>query len=145
MKINTGTIRIPIERDNVMVGEIEVNPEDVVFAEKFYGLINELKAKEQEYGERLKGLENSNEVDEYGFPKSAETLIKISREICEYMRKRIDDVFGLGTSDIVFGKANTLDMFSQFFNGLTPYVTNAREKKIGKYLGNRASRRAVMK
>ena len=42
-------------------------------------------------------------------------------------------VFGAGTSEKAFGEAQTLNMFEQFFDGITPYIQGARGQKVSKY------------
>ena len=49
------------------------------------------------------------------------------------IREGIDNTFGDGTSQIVFGDRNTLDMVSRFFTGVTPYIQNARKSEIERY------------
>ena len=59
--------------------------------------------------------------------------IKLIREICEWTREKIDAVFGKGTAQAAFGDSMSLDMFGQFFEGVTPYIEKERSKKISQY------------
>ena len=141
LNINTAGIRLTINEDPNRV--IEFDPDDVAFVEAFHGLISEFEGKETEYRRRSEEIEKNNEVDEYGIPKNAKEVIALMREVCEYFRSKIDEVFGEGTSNTVFGKANRLEMFAEFFEGITPFIQKARTGKIEKYTGNRGQRRAM--
>lgn len=131
LRIDTGAIRLAINGDESRI--IEFNPEDIVFVERFYGLIKEFEAKEVEFREKAEALANVSELDEYGIPVTTGDNIKLVKELCEYLRTKIDHVFGAGTSKKVFEDAQTLNMFEQFFTGITPFVQKARGQKLEKY------------
>jgi hypothetical protein len=141
LRIDTGSIRLAINDDESRV--IEFNPNDLAFIDRFYGLIGEFESKEKEYQQKLDILNQNTEMDAYNIPKNMGESLALLKEICGFMRDRIDYVFGEGTSQKVFGNDNTLDMFEQFFNGITPYIQQARTEKVEKYTGNRAQRRAA--
>ncbi len=141
LRIDTGSIKLAINEDPGRV--IEFNPNDIGFVERFYGLISDFEEKEKEYTARIEKLDENKEIDSYGIPRNLGEGLVILKDICEYMRGRIDHVFGDGTSQKAFGDANTLDMFEQFLDGVTPYIQNARTGKVEKYTGNRAQRRAA--
>lgn len=143
LRIDTGSIKLAINEDPNRV--IEFNPNDISFIERFYGLITDFEEKEKEYTKRLEKLGKNKEVDSLGIPKNLDEGLVILRDICDFMRGRIDHVFGEGVSQKAFGDANTLNMFEQFLDGVTPYIQNARTGKVQKYTGNRAQRRAAGK
>ncbi|ADY54713.1 hypothetical protein Sgly_0347 [Syntrophobotulus glycolicus DSM 8271] len=143
MKLTTGRIEIPIERDGENVGSLAFNPNDMAFVDRFYGLIGDFEAKEKEYQEKALALEENTETDSYGIPKNMKERLALLKDICGFLRGRIDYVFGDGVSQKVFGDANTLDMFEQFFDGIAPFIQQARVGKVEKYTGNRAQRRAA--
>ena len=141
LRINTGEVRLAINDDPGRV--ISFNPEDLSFAERFYGLLGDFEAKEKEYQGRAAALQKDAEADDFGIPKNFGAALDLLHETCDFLRTKIDEVFGAGTSQTVFGDANTLDMFEQFFTGLTPYVQKSREKHVRKYTGK--PKRGVMK
>lgn len=141
LNINTGGIRLTINEDPNRV--IEFNPDDIAFVENFYSLISEFEDKEVEFKKKAKELEKNTELDSYGIPKNTKGAIALMREVCDYFRGKIDSVFGDGTSNTAFGKANTIEMFAEFFEGITPFIQKARTGKIEKYTGNRGQRRAM--
>ena len=143
IKINTGSVRLVINDDESKV--VEFNPNDLDFIERFYGLISDFEVKEKEYQQRLDILNQNTELDSYNIPKNMKESLVLLKEICEFMRERLDYVFGEGISQKAFGNANTLDMFEQFLSGVTPFIQQSRTAKIEKYTGNRAQRRATAK
>lgn len=132
ININSATIRLTVNNDENRV--IEFNPEDVSFVEEFYNLIQEFDDKIENYKGKDLALSKDKTVDKYGIPKSTKKRIELRRDLCEYLRHKIDLIFGEGTSNVAFGKANNIDMFTQFFNGIIPFVEVARDKKTAKYL-----------
>lgn len=143
MEIKLG-VSIPIERDGEHVGEIHFDPDDVVFAERVYDLLDKLRQTEKDYETKSTALEAEKEEDEYGIPKNARERLKFLREVCEDLNCKIDDVFGEGASAMVFGGALSLDAIVQFLEEITPYMEKSRAGKVDKYL-NREQRRALKK
>lgn len=137
IKISTG-VKLAINDDPERV--IAFDPEDLNFVEDFYNLIEELEVKEKEFREKAELLENDKQVDDYGVPRNMRAVINLAKESCEYLKDKIDQVFGVDTSQKAFGKSMSLDMFGQFFEGVSPYINNARADKIEKYTNRAASR-----
>jgi hypothetical protein len=130
IRIDTGVKRILINGDEARV--IEFNPQDTLFAERFYNLLKEFETKAGEFSARADEL-ITDEVDEFGIPVNTGALLALTSEVCQYLRGQIDHVFGAGTSQAAFGGANTLNMFEQFFEGITPFIRQEREQKVKKY------------
>ena len=130
IRINSG-VRIAINNDPDRV--IEFNPSDVAFAERFYQLLRDFEVKQVEYQERGAKLNLGAELDEYGLPKKLDEALSLLREVCEFMRERIDHLFGAGTSEKAFGDSLDLDLFDQFFEGIMPFIKTERTEKIKKY------------
>jgi hypothetical protein len=123
---------------------IEFNPSDVIFAEKFESLIRDFEAKMVEYQARSDEIETNNELDEHGIPVNFEKRLSLMREVCEFVREKIDYIFGSGTSQKVFGDALSLNMFEQFFTQITPFIQADRQAKVAKYQ-KKPQRKQVMK
>ena len=132
IRIDSGVKRIAVNGDEKRV--IEFNPEDIVFVEKFYGLIKQFEEKEVEFRERSKMISAKEGIDEYGIPVNTADSIQLALDLCDYLRVQIDAVFGAGTSQNAFGEARTLSMFEQFFGGIMPFIQGARSEKVGQYL-----------
>lgn len=141
IRIDTGEKRIAINDDPERM--IVFNPQDIGFAERFYQLLQDFEAKQIEYQARADELDNQ-ELDERGIPSKIGESLALMREVCEFLRERIDHLFGEGTSRKAFGDAMTLTMFEQFFEGIIPFVQTARSNKVAKYAPS-GSKRRVMK
>ena len=131
LRIDTGVKTLMINDDPA--NTISFNPSDVVFAEKFYGLIRDLEKKQADFQARAAELEAAG-VDADGVPVNMAGNLALTREICEYMRGQIDSIFGAGASQRLFGDALSLDAFEQFFSGISPFIQAARSEKTAKYL-----------
>jgi len=116
ISISTGKVTIPVERDGEKVGSISFNPHDAVFAEKYQRLI-------QAIGEKQKEIKEMDSIGPDEFVK-----------VCDFIKEQIDTVFGVGTSQVLFGDACSLEMFNGFFKGIAPIFTAARTEKVKKYM-----------
>lgn len=131
LQINTGVKRIMINDDPGKF--IEFNPEDVLFAERFYALIKVFEEQEAKFQTRLKQISENEAKDEYGIPLNTQETFDLAIEICNFLREQLDKVFGAGTSATVFGETQSLSMFEQFFSGIAPFIQNSRASKVTKY------------
>lgn len=141
ININTGEIRLTINDDENRI--IAFNPNDLEFVNKFYGLIKDFEVKEKEYNEKKAKLNEVKDTDSFGIPVNFDEHMTLLNDTSEFLKAKIDFVFGEGTSKAAFGKANTIDMFEQFFEGITPFIQKTREDKIKKY--TQKTKRNVMK
>jgi len=132
LQIDAGNIRLSINNDENRI--VEFNPNDVLFVEKFYVLLQEYTEKIEGYQKRAKTLEASEGINDLGVPINTPDRIQLLREVCVYTREKIDYVFGEGTSQIAFGEALNIDMFTQFFEGIVPFIEKTRSEKIKKYI-----------
>lgn len=131
IQIQSAEVRVLVNDDPNRV--ITFNPEDIAFIDAFYDLIGEFDQKIEEFKQRELVLRKNKEVDKYGIPVSTKEEIQLTKDLCAYLREKIDALFGAGTANTAFGKSNTPDMFVQFFDGITPFIQTAREKKVQKY------------
>lgn len=132
IRVDAGLKRIKINDDPDRI--LEFNPLDVLFAEKFYALIDTFEEKNKELMGRLAGLEVHEEKDKHGLPERTPERIELINEMIDFLYENIDDLFGEGTSQLVFEDARNLDMIRQFFEGLMPFIQEAREEQIKKYV-----------
>ncbi|MBV5322620.1 MAG: hypothetical protein JZU60_02145 [Ilumatobacteraceae bacterium] len=145
IKTSTGNKEISVERDGKLAGVVRFNPSDVVFAEKFYALVGEFESKLAEYQTRSEAIESQTELDNNQLPVNMEDRLALLREACTFIRERIDHLFGTGTSQIAFGDTLSLDIFTQFFEGITPFIQAVRIEKIAQYSvkGQRTGKRVM--
>jgi len=132
LTIDTGVVRLCINGDPERV--IEFNPHDAEFAEKLYELEQEYLRKDDEFRKKATALDAAEETDKLGVPLNAAEKLAFQRELGDWVRERIDNLFGAETSQTVFGNVNSLAVFSQFFEGVSPYIESAREEKMNKHI-----------
>jgi hypothetical protein len=120
---------------------IEFNPSDLIFVEKFYQLIAQFEEKLKEYQARAEQNEKITSLDADGLPINMAARLTLLRDSCDYICDRIDSVFGKDTSLKVFGGARTLDMFSQFLDGISPFISKTRVQKVSPYLNPESAKR----
>lgn len=131
MNISTGRVYIQINNDENRV--ISFNPSDLRFAERYYALLASSEKVLGDYEKREAELDKDKTTDAYGIPTNMPARFELLKEVCDYMKAQIDSVFGEGTSAAAFADEYELDMFDQFFNGITPYVQKVRNSKVAKY------------
>lgn len=127
LEINTGVVELMIDNDPERV--IKFYPTDLAFAEGYYNLIQQYDQKQKDIETRIEALKHENKTR----IEIEIECVKLKREAFETVRAGIDNTFGTGTAQTVFGDRNTLDMVSRFFTGVTPYIQGARMAEIERY------------
>lgn len=147
LEIQTG-VTIPVNRNGVNVGELRFNPHDVTFSERIYTMISEFSEAQEKFVKRTAELEADKSEDKYGLPANQRERFALVRELCETTHAKIDEAFGEGTSELVFGGILDPDAIWQFFDGIVPSMDEAQRERIQKYTqkhGNRQQRRVLSK
>lgn len=128
LNISSRGVRLTIDNDENRV--IEFFPTDVAFAEGFFALASEFANKQEEIKKQSEEIQRGTgtSIDKH----MAE--IALTREAFKVLRNGIDNVFGPGTAQTVFGNRDTLDMVARFFRGVEPYIRKARQEEIDRYL-----------
>lgn len=122
LQINTGVITLDILDDyGEKRGVFRFNPKDIQLAKQVFEL-------QQEYSEKTKEFKARQEQADT--PKKKLELLS---DIVDYLTTRIDTIFGSGSSEVLFGGAKTLEMFTDFFEGLMPYFKEASNERMKKY------------
>ena len=134
VQIVTGEKHISIEKDGAKVGEIVFDPDDILFAQKFYRLYANITGKQNEYQQKAEQVEKVDALDDHGVPINAADRFALLVEVCDYMRMQIDTLFGDGTCKMVFGETQKIELFVQFMNGMKKYIQPSRDKKIERYV-----------
>lgn len=118
---------------------IEFDPNDILFIEGFYALIQEFNTKQIQYEQRMK--EFGEKTDGAGIPLSIGENIKTTKEVCVFARQKIDEMLGPGTSLKLFGERLAFHPIQQFFEGITPYIRKVRGQKLEKFMPPKPSRK----
>lgn len=122
LQVRTGQISLLILDDNEEErGVFRFNPEDVESAKTVIHLQQELAEKQADMEAREK------------YCTTPQEKIDLMSEAVQYFRGLVDNCFGEGSSELVFGDNNTLSMFEDFFNGIMPYYEKASKKRMQKY------------
>ena len=135
-------IRLLINDDPNRV--ITFNPKDVNFTQKFYSLLDFLEVKQKEYEEKAKAAEANTgirKVEANGetieIPSKIENIMHLVSDICDELNAEIDKIFGEGTSWVLFEGAKIFNdennQYIQFFEGITPFIGEARKDIKEKY------------
>lgn len=126
-----GEIKLTINNDATRV--IRFDPTSVDFAEGFYNLLQRIETLETSYTEHMAELELNTEVDAHGIPTNEGDKFRLLHNLCDTLKTEVDAIFGEGTSEAAFKGAASLEMFEDLFNGVAPYIQQARAKKVDKY------------
>lgn len=122
LQVRTGQISLQILDDyGELRGVFKFNPQDIESAKRVFALQNELPVMQEEFEKKIASAKNEEEK------------INILSDIVDYFNQAIDECFGKGSSDILFGGARTLSMYEDFFTGITPYYQKAGESRVKKY------------
>lgn len=117
--------KLRVEKDNVY--RIEVNDKgeyiefdllDIELPIKLINASEELEKQKAIHKQKDEELKKEN-LD----PKeSVLKQYKIDKEFCQTMRNILDNLFGEGASQKIFGNANRITMFDDFFAQLEPHL-----------------------
>ena len=119
LRVRTGQISLQVLDDaGEPRGIFKFNPRDLESAKHVYAFQKELDVKQKEFEDREKECETPEE------------RVSLLAEICDYFNNMIDECFGSGSSEILFGGAKTLGMYEDFINGIIPYYQEASESRI---------------
>ena len=135
--------KLRVEKDNVY--KIEVNDKgeyiefdllDIELPIKLINASEELEKQKAIHEQKIDDLKASNLEPKESMLKQYE----IDKEFCKTMRGVIDGLFGEGSSQKIFGEANRLGMFNDFFTQLEPHldkitidVEQVKKKLMKKY------------
>lgn len=127
LHIDTGAVTLSVNNDENRT--ITFYPTDVHFAEAFFDLVRDFMQHREDVSRQEEEIKESGGTAAERSAKEVELL----RETYAFMRERIDNCFGDGTSEIVFGNHDSLGAYASFFRGVEPYVRKARTDELARY------------
>ena len=127
IKITDRKIRLMINDDESKV--IAFDPQDVGFVNRYYGLIDFLNARQEDYSKEAESIDKS----ECSKEEKNRQVFKLLEKMCNETKEQFDIVFGVGTMDRIFGDSLRLSMFEELLYGIAPYINKTRLEKIEKY------------
>lgn len=126
LNFDDGSISLAVQGD--MNRLLTFNPTDLNMASKFYKLIEKSEEKGKEITEKAKKVDNSTDNKE---------LIEFLTEVDEYFKGELDNVFGAGSSKIIFGDINVMStssngdyVISNFLMALCPHFEKAQKDRV---------------
>lgn len=125
LKIGTGLKAIPIKDDfDEVRGTFKFAPGDSMAYSKLKVIVREIEKKQKEINAMIEEEKSDDEILE-------ETNLLI-----QYMIDSIDNLYGKGSSNILFGESHdSIIMFEDFFNGIIPFYEEYRQQRVNKYTG----------
>lgn len=117
--------KLRVEKDNVY--RIEVNDKgeyiefdllDIELPIKLINASEELEKQKAIHEQKVEELKKENLEPKENMLKQYE----IDKEFCQTMRDVLDNLFGEGASQKIFGDANRIAMFNDFFTQLEPHL-----------------------
>jgi hypothetical protein len=112
---------------------IEFDADDIMFIEGFYSLIEQFQLKQIQYQQKMDGLD-FDATTPGGLPLSAGETIAAMKDVCLFAHAKIDEIFGKGTSQKLFGSSLAFGPIEQFFVGITPYIKAKRSQRLQAFL-----------
>lgn len=137
MQINTGLVVVPIERDGERVGDLKFRPTDGAFARRYMAMLSNIDEKQKEFIESAKEIDDDESTGPCGIPNKDVRAIELMESVADFMCTEIDNVFGAGTSDMVFGGVRSTSAILQFLSGINDYFAAARAAKMAQYAPER--------
>ena len=133
IEIQSGNIVIELKRDGKPTGELSFDPKDIIFAEKYYAMFSAIQQEQEKYKREYLVLSKDQTKDKDGMPKNMPKLLKLTRDVAQFMRQQIDNLFGDGVSQAAFGDSMNIEIYPQFLEQITPFVEQVRSEKVEKY------------
>lgn len=117
--------KLRVEKENVY--KIEVNDKgeyiefdllDIELPIKLINASEELEKQKAIHEQKVEELKKENLEPKENMLKQYE----IDKEFCQIMRNVLDNLFGEGASQKIFGDTNRITMFNDFFTQLEPHL-----------------------
>lgn len=137
--ISTGRVTIPVEVDGRNGVYISFNPHDVLFMEKLHRFYRTVIQKADEWdrgiSEKEKAIANIP-LDDQGVPEYVDPMTDPVKEMNQFMRSEIDEVFGKGKSAEIFGDTvfDNPEIYILVIDGIKPYLDDVRAEKVNRYI-----------
>lgn len=134
IKIRSNAIRIAVEKNDGSEHILTINPDDLVFVQNMYEFYAQAQKKEKEYKAQIVALNKDKTKDSLGLPANLDKIIDINMKYADYMRKKMDDLFGTGTCQELFGQARDFNAILHLIEDIMPFISKSRKTKMDKYL-----------
>lgn len=109
---------------------ITFDAEDLNFYGRLKVLYSSLSGKQKEFEAKEKEARALEGEDDNGAPLMALALIDIQTEFASHMIQGMDNVFGEGTCQRLFGNSFNPDAYGQVIQAILAHISKYREKKL---------------
>ena len=134
IKIETGSLEIPIQRDGKAQGSFFMNVKDISFVRKVYNMLQKADGTIRNYELKHQVLSKKKEKDKWGFPANLGEIIELNEKTADAFVASIDETFGEGVSDMLFGNQKDIELFVSFFKQIKKIMDGERKKSVNKYI-----------
>jgi len=136
IRVNSGAKRIEVNDDG---DYIILNLNDSSFPDRFFTMLDQVKAKTDEIERQEKELQGQYQQDSVDSLRARSALY---RGLHESVAAEVDGLFGADTCKKVFGDiVPDIELFDDFFTQLIPYIEEfgkERAQRLSKYSAARA-------
>jgi hypothetical protein len=141
LRIDTGTVELLI---NDGPETIKFNPTEVNWGRRYEKMRMDVKVRMDEMSSKITEIETRAKELEEENPAMIEEINNLRDEVCNFIREKIDALFGTGTSQKVFGDLMSEYAIASFLEGIAPFIQSGRETIVTKYLPKERKRHRAM-
>lgn len=124
INVKTNKKRLALNGDENKI--IEFNPQDLNTRKKFLKAKNEVFEAQRNFDVKLNNLQEGD----------IEKALELEQELFEFTKKIVDDIFGIGTTDMITDKDIDVIAVCNFIVAITPYFKEVNEQQKNKYTNN---------
>ena len=135
INFDSGMIELAIQGDESRV--LRFNPESTNFIEGFSLMIDKFNTKLPEFQAKAEAHDNS--VSQMSEIERSRERVEIQKEIDQFIYAEIDEIFGQGSSDVIFADASPSAktstggyVASNFLNAMVPIIKSEMLKRNSK-------------
>lgn len=122
---------------------ISFDTEDLNFYGRLKDLYQRLGVKQREFLGKEKEIRSIEGEDENGAPLAALALVDLQTEFAKSVTEGMDDVFGRGTCQRLFGNVFNPAAYGEVIKAIMTYISRDREKKMNDALKKKPSKKVM--
>ena len=140
LQIKSGKKRIQItDEDGKEKGVLEFNPSEITFIEKYQDLLINFTEKSGEIDALRISAKDAMSGD--NVREQSDIIFTAVKELYDFFENEVDALFGVGTSSMLFSKERDVDEYTQFLEGIAPFIQGERAKKLEQYAPPKRSKK----
>ena len=128
------TVKIAIDGDESKV--IEFNPNDMLFRNRITEFMISVQGKQVEMAEKAEALEKAEQPAEGTLPSNIQDVLAFNQEVADYFISELDDLFGVGASEKLFGERSfDSGLMANFMIYVMEKINTVSQNKVEQKLG----------